>query len=120
MSEVSPNQGRFRIYAFTWLIGSATVTLIAFDASGLSGSGMAIYLGVGAALWAVNMILTRGESRNGHGLAHAVLTAALALLWPLAIVVLVGCLIALAGCLVYGGALKLRKMALENQNSGRA
>jgi hypothetical protein len=89
VNETSPNQGLFRIYAAAWLIGAAMVVLVAFTASDLPKLGVAVYLCIGLALWAVNMVLTKGAPRNGHGLSHALLTAAFALVWPLVIVALV-------------------------------
>jgi hypothetical protein len=89
VNEASPNQGLFRIYAAAWLIGAAMVVAVAFTASDLPKLGAAVYLCIGLALWAVNMVLTKGAPRNGHGLSHALLAAAFALVWPLVIVALV-------------------------------
>lgn len=89
MNETSPNQGPFRIYAVSWLVGVAMVVAVAFAASELPVLGVAGYLCIGLALWTVNMVLTKGAPRNGHGLSHAMLTAAFALVWPLVIVALV-------------------------------
>jgi len=89
MSEATPNQGLFRVYATSWLIAAAFVVTIAFTASDLPKLGIVIYLGIGLAMWVVNMVLTKGGPRNGHGLSHALLAAAFALVWPLVIVGLV-------------------------------
>ena len=89
MSEATPNQGLFRIYAVSWLIGVAMVIVVAFTASDLPDLGIGIYLGIGLALWAANMVLTKGRPRDGHGLSHALLAAAFALIWPLVVVALV-------------------------------
>lgn len=89
MSGATPNRGLFRIYAVSWLVGTAIVIVVAFQISGLPDRDIAIYLGIGLALWAVNMVLTKGRPRDGHGLSHALLAAAFALVWPLVIVALV-------------------------------
>ena len=89
MSEATPNQGLFRIYAVSWLVGAAMVVAVVFAASDLPDLGIAIYLAIGLALWVVNMLLTKGRPRDGHGLSHALLAAAFALIWPLVIVGLV-------------------------------
>lgn len=85
MSETHPNQGLFRIYAVAWLVAAAFVIVIAFQVSDLPDVAVAIYLGIGVALWVVNMALTGGAPRQGHGLSHALLAAAFALVWPLVI-----------------------------------
>lgn len=89
MSERVPNQGLYRIYATEWLVAAGFVVAIVFTTSDLPKLGIAIYLGIGLALWAANMALTKGGPR-GHGLSHALLAAAFALVWPLVIVALVG------------------------------
>lgn len=89
MSEAARNQGLFRVYAASWLTAATFAATIAFTASDLSNLAIAIYLGIGLALWAVNMVLTKGRPRDGHGLSHAMLAAAFALIWPLVIVGLV-------------------------------
>jgi hypothetical protein len=89
VNEASPNQGLFRIYAAAWLMGAAMVVAVVFTASDLPKLGVAVYLCIGLALWAVDMVLTNGRPRGGHGLSHAMLTAAFALIWPLVIVGLV-------------------------------
>jgi len=99
MNEASPNQGLFRIYAAAWLIGAAMVVAVAFAASGPPKLGVAVYLCIGLALWAVNMVLTKGAPTNGHGLSHALLAAAFALVWPL---VIVGLVVYLASGIVAG------------------
>lgn len=93
MNEASPNRDLYRIYAAACLIGSATVVAIAFELSDLPDIGIIIYLAIGVALWCVDMLVTtiaRGATahagRQGHGLAHAVLIAGFALVWPLAVV----------------------------------
>ncbi|MET7687985.1 hypothetical protein ABZT06_08390 [Streptomyces sp. NPDC005483] len=89
MSEATPNQGLFRVYAASWLIAAVFAVTITFTATDLPKLGVAVYLGIGLALWAGNMLLTKGGPRNGHGLSHAVLAAAFALVWPLVTVALV-------------------------------
>lgn len=89
MSEATPNQGLFRVYATSWLIAAAFVVAIAFTASDLPKLGIAIYLSIGLTLWVLNMVLTKSGPRNGHKLSHALLSAAFALVWPLVIVALV-------------------------------
>lgn len=89
MNEVTPNQGLFRIYATAWLVAAVFAVTIAFTATDLPKLGIAAYLGIGLALWAVDMVLTKGAPREGHGLSHALLAAAFALIWPLVIVALV-------------------------------
>ncbi|MGW2721418.1 hypothetical protein [Streptomyces sp. NPDC001492] len=90
MSETSPNQGLFRLYAFECLIAAAFVIVIAFTISDVPHLGIAIYLGIGAVLWVVDMVLTGGRPADGHGLSHAVLVAAFALMWPLVVAALIG------------------------------
>ncbi|WP_328336759.1 hypothetical protein [Streptomyces violaceus] len=89
MSERAANQGLFRFYALGYLITGIFVMVIAFEVSDLPDLGIAIYLGFGVVLWVVNMVLTSGQPRGGHGLSHAVLSAAFALVWPLVIVALI-------------------------------
>ncbi|MFJ4932329.1 hypothetical protein ACIP8U_00460 [Streptomyces pseudovenezuelae] len=89
MTEATPNQGLFRIYAVNWLVGAAMVVTVAFTASDLPDLGIAIYLGIGLTLWIVDMVLTKGAPRTGHALSHAMLAAAFALVWPLVVVALV-------------------------------
>lgn len=89
MTEAPSNQGLFRVYATSWLVAAVFVVTITFTATDLPKLGVAAYFGIGLALWAVNMVLTKGGPRNGHGLSHALLAAAFALVWPLVIVALV-------------------------------
>lgn len=63
--------------------------MIAFTASDFPRLGIAVYLGIGVALWVADMVLTGGRPGDGHGLSHAVLAAAFALVWPLVILALV-------------------------------
>jgi hypothetical protein len=93
MSEAVPNQALFRLYATLWLIGSVVFIVIALQNSDLPGLGVTIYLGIGVALWGANMALTGGRSPRGHALSHALLTAAFAPLWPLAIAALLAYLV---------------------------
>jgi len=106
VSEAIPNQTLFRLYAAMWLLASATVIMIAFDVSDLSDRGIAIYLGIGVALWAVDMAFAGRRSTRGHGLAHALLVAAFALVWPLTIVALV---VALVVCFIRIAVADLRE-----------
>ena len=99
MSETAPNQGLFRIYAFSWLLAAAFAITLAFTATDLPILGVVAYLGIGLALWAADMLLTKGAPREGHGLSHAVLAAAFALIWPL---VIVGLVVYLASGVVAG------------------
>lgn len=98
-----PNQSLYRIYATECLIASAAAITIAFQAAHLPDLAIALYLGIGAALWCVDMALTGSQAPRGHGLSHALLIAAVALVWPLA-------LVAVAAVLVHGVIQGLRKM----------
>ena len=90
MSAPVPSQGLFRLYAVLWLVGAAAAVTLAFQLAVLPHVVGVGYLAVGVALWAVDMVLTSGSPRQGHGLAHAVLVAAAALAWPVVLLVLAG------------------------------
>ncbi|MGW7087542.1 hypothetical protein ACWGH2_29155 [Streptomyces sp. NPDC054871] len=98
MSETIPNQGLFRMYAVAWVAASMTV-MVAFAVTGLPPEGVVTYLLVGALLWGIDMVLTRGRSERGHRASHAILVAAFALVWPL---VLAGILVFLVAGVVHG------------------
>jgi NADH:ubiquinone oxidoreductase subunit 6 (subunit J) len=97
VSEASPNRDLFRIYAVACLIGSAFVVAVAYSLADVSDVAVTIYLAIGVALWAVDMAVTgmvrrrTGDAANWeHGLAHAVLVAAFALVWPLVLLAALG------------------------------
>lgn len=93
MTEANPKRDLFRIYAVGCLIGAAFVVTVAYQLADVPDVAVTTYLAIGVALWAVDMVVT-GIIRSrtvdaanwGHGLAHAVLVAAFALVWPLAVV----------------------------------
>lgn len=93
MSEASPNRGLFRIYAAECLIGSAFAFAVAYQLMDVSNAIVTVYLAIGVALWGIDMAVTGTRrsptAREGRGLAHAVLLAAFALVWPLAVVAVV-------------------------------
>lgn len=105
MSETVPNQGLFRVYAALWLVGLSLAAMVAHQLVSPSRSTAVTYLAIGAGLWLLNMVLVaryRGAAqtrREGHAVAHAILTTALALAWPL---VLAGLLVFLAAAVVNG------------------
>ncbi|MCX5598426.1 hypothetical protein OOK29_09775 [Streptomyces phaeochromogenes] len=90
MSETVPNQGLFRMYAVAWVVAASMVVVVAFAVTDLPPEGIAAYLLIGAILWIIDMVLTKGGPRPGHAASHAVLVAAFALIWPLIPVALIG------------------------------
>lgn len=93
MSETIPNQGLFRMYAVAWTAAASMTVMVAFAATGLPPEGIVAYLLVGALLWGIDMVLTKGGPRSGHGASHAILVAAFALVWPLVLLGLMGYLV---------------------------
>ena len=89
MSESPANRDLFRLYAAACLIGAVMVVAVAFAATDLPDVGILIYLGIGVALWGLDLAITGVVRQQEHGLARLVLLAAFALVWPLAIVALV-------------------------------
>lgn len=89
MSETTEDRGLFRLYAAACLIGAAMVVAIAFALSDFSNLAIAIYLGIGVALWCLDLAVTGVVRQQDHALARLVLLAAFALVWPLAIAALV-------------------------------
>ena len=88
MSEASPNRDLFRIYAAGCLIGTAFVVAVAYQLADAPDAAVTIYLAIGVVLWAIDMAVTGLSGHavsGGHGLAHAVLIAGFALVWPLAV-----------------------------------
>lgn len=102
MSETVANQGLFRLYAVLWLVGLSLVAMVAHQLAGPSRSTAVIYLAIGAGLWLLNLALAAtgrrgpGTEPDGHAAAHAILTAAFALVWPLALAGVVVVFVAVA------------------------
>lgn len=89
MIDTTPNQSLYRLYAIACLIGAAMVIAVAFAVSDLPALGIAIYLGIGVALWCLDLVVTGVVWQREHGLARLVLLAGFALVWPLAVAALV-------------------------------
>lgn len=92
MSQAVPNEGLFRLYAVMWLVGLSMAAVVVHELAGPPKSTVVAYLAIGAGLWVLDLVLvaTRRRAasearRDGYAVAHAVLTAALALAWPLVI-----------------------------------
>jgi hypothetical protein len=90
MSDTAAGRDLFMVYAATCLTAAALAVVIAFQISDLPDLDIAIYLGIGVALWCLNLALTGVIRQQNHGLARLVLLAAFALVWPLVIAALVG------------------------------
>lgn len=92
MSETVPNEGLFRLYAAMWLVGLSLAAATVYTLADPSELTAAVYLAVGAGLWLLDLALVAiwrrrslGTEADGHAAAHAILTAAFALVWPLAL-----------------------------------
>ena len=88
MSETTDDRARFRFYAVACLIGAAMVVAIAFTLSDLPNLAVAVYLGIGVALWCLDLAVTGVVGQQDHGLARLVLLAAFTLIWPLVVAAL--------------------------------
>jgi hypothetical protein len=86
------NRGLFRMYAALWFAAAATAVTLALQLTGAPDLAIAIYLGIGAALWGADLVVTGTVRQPDHGLARLVLLAAFALAWPVALVALVALL----------------------------
>lgn len=93
MSGTSPNQSRFRIYALMWVNASVLVVATAFVLADPPTLFTVVYFVLAGVLWGGNMALngTRraDAATQDHRLAHALLTAAAALVWPLTLALVV-------------------------------
>lgn len=106
MIEASPDRALFRLYAVTWLVGLSMAAVVAYELAGPPRPTVVVYLATGAGLWLLDLAFvatrrraTAGPQGDNHAVAHAVLTAALALVWPL---VLAGILTFVIAALVHG------------------
>ncbi|GAA1888159.1 hypothetical protein GCM10009837_07510 [Streptomyces durmitorensis] len=99
MSGIVPNQGLFRMYAVAWVAAASMTAMVTLAVTGLSPEGIMAHLLVGAFLWGIDMLLTGARPEPGHGASHAILVAALALVWPL---VLAGIIVFLVAGVVHG------------------
>lgn len=103
MSETTPNQGLFRVYAALWLVGCMLVAVVALDLTDPPSLVVVTYLAIAVGLWLLDMALTVGRrasraQHSGHAIAHAVTVTALAVVWPLTIAGVIACLVAGAVC----------------------
>lgn len=89
MSSTTANHGLFRIYAIACLIAAVFVITIVFEASNLPDLGIVIYLGIGVALFILDLALTGTVRQRQNGLARLVLLASFALVWPAVVVALI-------------------------------
>ncbi len=78
----SPLIGRFRLYSLTGLLAALITVLIVADAVKAAGWGLAGYGAVAAALWVADKVLL-ADNHSEHVVAHDLLVAAIALVWPL-------------------------------------
>ncbi|MEU3613496.1 hypothetical protein ABZ725_14430 [Streptomyces sp. NPDC006872] len=88
MNDAVPNQRLFRLYAAAWVLAASAAVAITFQLVRPSPTAVFIYLGIAAVMWGVDARLAGGRRPHGHGVSHGLLIAAIALVWPLAIVVL--------------------------------